>query len=89
MSLLHTLIARESTILAELGSSSYSAATQTILSKIPPNDSKLTYAADDLLIHYIKNNGLVFSKSDTLCAAIHHRWILSRWSKACSLGSSK
>lgn len=34
-------------------------ATQTILSKIPPNDSKLTFAAESLLFHYIKANGLV------------------------------
>lgn len=66
MSLLHALIARGTTVLAEhdaTGSSRYStgpsaslslfrrltdsplsAVTQTLLSKIPPNDSKLTYA---------------------------------------------
>lgn len=36
-----------------------STATQTILSKIPPNDSKLTYAAENLLIHYVKSNDVV------------------------------
>ncbi|KAL8280354.1 hypothetical protein RQP46_007271 [Phenoliferia psychrophenolica] len=34
-------------------------ATQTILAKIPPGDSKLTYAADSILIHYHKANGVV------------------------------
>ena len=34
-------------------------ATQTILQKIPPGDSKLTYAADSILIHYQKLNGVV------------------------------
>lgn len=33
-------------------------ACQTILSKIPPNDSKLTYAADQILIHYQKKDGV-------------------------------
>ncbi|GAA5944845.1 synaptobrevin family protein [Sporobolomyces koalae] len=61
MSLLHALVARGSTILAEhdaSGSSQYSNVTQTLLSKIPPNDSKLTYAADEILIHYQKSGGV-------------------------------
>ncbi|GAA5847262.1 hypothetical protein JCM3766R1_005563 [Sporobolomyces carnicolor] len=61
MSLLHALIARGTTVLAEhdaTGSSRYSTVTQTLLSKIPPNDSKLTYAADEILIHYQKANGV-------------------------------
>ncbi|GAA5976361.1 hypothetical protein JCM5350_001433 [Sporobolomyces pararoseus] len=62
MSLLHALIARGTTILVEhdaSGSSQYSNVTQTLLSKIPPNDSKLTYAADEILIHYQKTNGII------------------------------
>ncbi|KAK4057378.1 hypothetical protein OIO90_001447 [Microbotryomycetes sp. JL221] len=63
MSLLFALVARGSTILCEhdaAGSgNAYAQATQTILSKIPPNDSKLTYAADNLLIHHIKTNNVV------------------------------
>ncbi|GAA5825232.1 hypothetical protein JCM5353_005917 [Sporobolomyces roseus] len=61
MSLLHALVARGSTVLAEhdaSGSSQYSQVTQTLLSKIPPNDSKLTYAADEILIHYQKTGGV-------------------------------
>ncbi|GAA6060167.1 hypothetical protein JCM10212_005168 [Sporobolomyces blumeae] len=61
MSLLHALVARGSTILSEhdaSGSNQYSTVTQTLLSKIPPNDSKLTYAADEILIHYQKASGV-------------------------------
>ncbi|KAH0828717.1 VAMP synaptobrevin-like protein [Lanmaoa asiatica] len=35
-------------------------ATQTILSKIPPNDSKLTYVWDQYLFHYISEGGFVY-----------------------------
>jgi hypothetical protein len=35
-----------------------SVACQTILSKIAPGDSKLTYSADQILIHYQKANGI-------------------------------
>ncbi|KAM0749490.1 synaptobrevin-domain-containing protein [Meredithblackwellia eburnea MCA 4105] len=65
MSLLHALIASRDTIIlvehdaSPTGGQSYAQATQTILSKIPPNDSKLTYAADSILIHYQKSNGVV------------------------------
>ncbi|KAK4701383.1 hypothetical protein P7C70_g4847, partial [Phenoliferia sp. Uapishka_3] len=65
VSLLHCLIAaRDTVVLVEhdaspSGGQSYAQATQTILSKIPPNDSKLTYAADQILIHYQKLGGVV------------------------------
>ncbi|GAA6009676.1 hypothetical protein JCM10207_004150 [Rhodosporidiobolus poonsookiae] len=60
MSLLHTLIARDTTILAEhdAASGQYASACQTILGKISPNDGKLTYAADQILIHYHKAHGI-------------------------------
>ncbi|KAH8923121.1 synaptobrevin-domain-containing protein [Atractiella rhizophila] len=35
-------------------------ASSVILSKLPPNDSKLTYASDAFLFHYIKSSGLTF-----------------------------
>ncbi|CEQ43130.1 SPOSA6832_05021, partial [Sporobolomyces salmonicolor] len=46
MSLLHALVARDAVVLAEhdVKAGQYSSVTQTLLSKIPPNDSKLTYA---------------------------------------------
>ncbi|GAA5900737.1 synaptobrevin family protein [Sporobolomyces salmoneus] len=61
MSLLHALVARGTTVLVEhdaAGGSRFSDVTQTLLSKIPPNDSKLTYAADEILIHYQKSAGI-------------------------------
>ncbi|BGO94975.1 hypothetical protein NBRC10512_003875 [Rhodotorula toruloides] len=60
MSLLHALVARDDTILAECDKKAgqYSNACQAILQKIPPNDSKLTYAADQILIHYQKKDGV-------------------------------
>ncbi|GAA5836742.1 hypothetical protein JCM9279_007645 [Rhodotorula babjevae] len=60
MSLLTALVARDDTILAahSTAGEQYFSACQTILSKIPPNDSKLTYAADQILIHYVKRDGV-------------------------------
>ncbi|GAA5968584.1 hypothetical protein JCM11641_007686 [Rhodosporidiobolus odoratus] len=60
MSLLHALVARDNTMLAEHDTrgGQYSNAAQTILNKIPAADSKLTYAADQILIHFIKQDGV-------------------------------
>ncbi|CAE6449391.1 unnamed protein product [Rhizoctonia solani] len=62
MSLIHALIARESTVLAEnrSGKRDFSTAVSTILSKIPPNNSKLTYVWEQYLFHYVSENGLTF-----------------------------
>jgi hypothetical protein len=35
-------------------------ATQTILSKIPPNNSKLTYVWEQFLFHYISEGGFTY-----------------------------
>ncbi|KAJ9104486.1 hypothetical protein QFC21_001982 [Naganishia friedmannii] len=63
MSLIHTLIAKGTTVLAE-HSTSHGAFKQsaqiTILSKIPPNDCKLTYVWQDKLIHYVSSEGIVY-----------------------------
>ena len=37
-----------------------SIATQTILSKIPPNNSKLTYVWENYLFHYVSEGGSTF-----------------------------
>ncbi|GAA93788.1 uncharacterized protein L969DRAFT_43102 [Mixia osmundae IAM 14324] len=52
---------RDDVILAEHSTDQgrSSSAASLVLSKIPPNDSKLTYAADDVLFHYIKQNHVV------------------------------
>ncbi|KAJ7705545.1 VAMP/synaptobrevin-like protein [Mycena rosella] len=62
MSLIHALVARGSTILAEhqAGKQNFSQATQTILSKIPPNDSKLTYVWEQFLFHYVSEGGVTY-----------------------------
>lgn len=62
MSLIHALVAAGSTILAEhsAGKRDFSQATQTILSKIPPNNSKLTYVWEQYLFHYISEGGFTY-----------------------------
>ncbi|KAJ1304974.1 hypothetical protein OPQ81_000017 [Rhizoctonia solani] len=62
MSLIHALVARGSTILAEnrSGKRDFSTAVSTILSKIPPNNSKLTYVWEQYLFHYVSEDGLTF-----------------------------
>ncbi|KAF8547683.1 synaptobrevin-domain-containing protein [Imleria badia] len=64
MSLLTALVARGPVVLAEYqapgGRRDFTQATQTILSKIPPNDSKLTYVWDQYLFHYISEGGFVY-----------------------------
>lgn len=40
--------------------SSIALATQTILSKIPPNNSKLTYVWEQYLFHYISEGGFTY-----------------------------
>ncbi|KAF9527178.1 VAMP/synaptobrevin-like protein [Crepidotus variabilis] len=62
MSLIHALVAQGPTILAEskAGDRDFSQATQTILSKIPPNNSKLTYVWEQYLFHYISEGGFTY-----------------------------
>ncbi|GAA5902708.1 hypothetical protein JCM6882_004047 [Rhodosporidiobolus microsporus] len=61
MSLLHALVARGDQILAEHDTrgGQYSSACQTILTKIPARDSKLTYSADQILVHYQSQGGVI------------------------------
>ena len=66
-SLLHALVAADTTVLAEAHGpsishdpeqgSQFSQATSTILKKIPPNNSKLSYQLEDYLCHYIRQDG--------------------------------
>ncbi|KAH8823180.1 VAMP synaptobrevin-like protein [Flagelloscypha sp. PMI_526] len=62
MSLLHALVARGKVVLAEgsTGSKDFSSATQTILSKIPPGDSKMTYVLENYLFHYVAEGGFTY-----------------------------
>ncbi|KAJ1030377.1 hypothetical protein NDA16_001286 [Ustilago loliicola] len=57
------LVAKGSHILAETHDPSHDRflpAAQTILSRIPPNSSKLSYAFEDWLFHYISSDNLVY-----------------------------
>lgn len=62
MSLLHALIAHEQTVVAEHSVSApststpatYNEACQSILRKLPAGSSRLTYAAGEILVHYVK-----------------------------------
>ncbi|KAK9895312.1 VAMP/synaptobrevin-like protein [Cystobasidium minutum MCA 4210] len=68
MALLHAIVANNEHVLAEASSpdlqndpeagNTFSAAVNTILRKIPPNDSKLSYQLEDHLCHYIRSNGV-------------------------------
>lgn len=57
------LVAKGSHILAETHDPSHHRflpAAQTILSRIPPNSSKLSYAFEDWLFHYVSQDGMVY-----------------------------
>ncbi|KAJ2714675.1 hypothetical protein H4R19_001604 [Coemansia spiralis] len=60
--IVYALVARRATVLAEHSSTAgnFQQVTQTILDKIPPNDSKLTYVYDRYLFHYISEGGIVY-----------------------------
>ncbi|EIM83727.1 VAMP/synaptobrevin-like protein [Stereum hirsutum FP-91666 SS1] len=62
MSLIHALVAQGDTILAEhqAGQRDFSQATQTILSRIGPGNSKMTYVWEQYLFHYIAEGGFIF-----------------------------
>ncbi|KAF9984176.1 hypothetical protein BGZ75_004253 [Mortierella antarctica] len=62
MSIIYALVARGSVILAEYTNSSgnFTTVTEAILAKIPPNNSKLTYAYDRYLFHYICEDGVTY-----------------------------
>jgi len=62
MSLIHAVVARGTLILAEHSGDKrdFSQALQTILSKIPPNDNKLTYTWEQYLFHYISESGITY-----------------------------
>jgi len=62
MSLIHGVVARGPVILAEhqAGERDFSHATQMILGKIPPNNSKLTYVWEQFLFHYVSEGGITY-----------------------------
>lgn len=61
------LVASGSNILVEsheADSDRFLTAASTILTRIPPNSSRLSYAFEDWLFHYVSEEGLVY-----LCVA--------------------
>ena len=57
------LVAKASHILAETHDPAHDRflpAAQTILSRIPPNSSKLSYAFEEWLFHYVSQDGMVY-----------------------------
>lgn len=57
------LVAKGSHILAETHDPAHDRflpAAQTILSRIPPASSKLSYAFEDWLFHYVAQDGMVY-----------------------------
>ena len=62
MTIIYSVIARESVVLAEHSTSSgnFKQISEHILRRIPPGDGKMTYVYDRYLYHYIAQDGLVF-----------------------------
>ncbi|KAL1731316.1 synaptobrevin-domain-containing protein [Schizophyllum commune] len=64
MSLITACVAQGTNIIAQhqtdTSRGNFSQATQTILEKIPPNDSKLTYVWSTYLFHYISEAGYTY-----------------------------
>jgi vesicle-associated membrane protein 7 len=62
MTIIHSLVAREAIVLAEHASTSgnFASISSQILAKLPPQDTRMSYAYDRYLFHYVKKNGLVF-----------------------------
>lgn len=62
MPILYALIARKKAVLAEYTSSSgnFPTVTRVLLSKIPENDSKMSYVYDKFVFHYVVDQGITF-----------------------------
>ncbi|KAJ2503467.1 hypothetical protein GGH96_000257 [Coemansia sp. RSA 1972] len=62
LGIIYALVARGPVVLAEHSTTptNFQQVTHAILSKIPPNDSKLTYVYDRFLFHYIRSNNTVY-----------------------------
>jgi vesicle-associated membrane protein 7 len=61
-SILYTVIARGSTILVKYAScvGNFAEVTEQILTKIPPENSKLTYSHMSFLFHYVKEDNITY-----------------------------
>lgn len=62
MPILYSVVSRGITILAKFAScaGNFAEVTEQILSKIPPDNSKLTYTHGSYLFHYVSEDGVVY-----------------------------
>eukprot|EP01137_Pigoraptor_chileana_P027799 Opistho-2@10815 len=62
MSIIYSLVSRGSTVLAEYTekTGNFTTITQSIIEKIPPQDTKMTYVYDRYLFHYVSDSGYVY-----------------------------
>ncbi|KAG0238283.1 hypothetical protein BGX31_003314 [Mortierella sp. GBA43] len=62
MTIIYSFIAKGPIILAEYSATTgnFASVTEAILEKIPPGNSKLTYAYDSYLFHYISEDGITY-----------------------------
>lgn len=62
MPILYSVIARSTTVLAKYAScaGNFAEVTETIMAKIPPDNSKMTYSHGSYLFHYICENRIIY-----------------------------
>lgn len=62
MPILYSVVARGTTILAKFAacSGNFDEVTENVLTKIPPQDDKLTYTQGKYLFHYICENNIIY-----------------------------
>lgn len=62
MPILYSVVARGTTILAKYASctGNFDEVTENILTKIPPQNDKLTYSQGQYLFHYICENNIIY-----------------------------
>uniref|UniRef100_A0A7S3F7G4 V-SNARE coiled-coil homology domain-containing protein n=1 Tax=Haptolina ericina TaxID=156174 RepID=A0A7S3F7G4_9EUKA len=62
MTILYSLVSRGTCVLAEFTTTSgnFTTVTRSILAKLPPQDTRMSYVYDDHTFHYIVDGGLVY-----------------------------
>eukprot|EP00540_Astrosyne_radiata_P011078 CAMPEP_0116848068 /NCGR_PEP_ID=MMETSP0418-20121206/14787_1 /TAXON_ID=1158023 /ORGANISM="Astrosyne radiata, Strain 13vi08-1A" /LENGTH=224 /DNA_ID=CAMNT_0004479589 /DNA_START=88 /DNA_END=762 /DNA_ORIENTATION=- len=62
MTIVYALVSRQKTVLAEFTATSgnFPTVTRVLLSKIPPQDGKMTYVYDQHVFHYIVEGGICY-----------------------------
>lgn len=62
MPILYSVVSRGSTVLAKYATcaGNFAEVTEQIISKIPPQNNKLTYSHGNYLFHYICENRIIY-----------------------------